>query len=505
MDYATFILLLSLLSTFIYTITISGHRNSRLPPGPYPFPIIGNLLKLGDKPHHSFATLSKRYGPLMSLKLGNRTTIANFPTVVSSPNIAKEFFQTHDREFSSRSVPATGQFVDHHKYSMVWLPVGKQWRRLRRISKEYLFSLQCLDGSEGLRAEKMQELVNHVNQCCAHEKEVHISAIAFTTTLNILSNFIFSTDFAQYVTSSQEFMEVVSALMDAAAKPNLADFFPILKSLDLQGLLRRSNVGMAMGRVWDGIIDQRLQTRSSSSSYDNDITLSTNNDVLDLLLNLQMKDKCEFSRNDMRNLFLELIQHQTHSNGQWSSFFVTQKNETRSEVVEHMRNIIETYKNRISLDSHIYLQAVIKETLRLHPPAPLLVPHQAIQDVEFQGFVIPKNAEILCNVWGMGRDPDVWRDPELFIPERFLNVGIEYKGQDFNLIPFGAGRRICPGLNIAHRILHTMLGSLIHKFDRKFKGNMRPQDMDMEEKFGIVLQRKVPLMVIPTKLYLYLF
>lgn len=151
MDYPTFFHIFSSLLTIIYAlITISGRHNSRLPPGPYPFPVIGNLLKLSDKPHQSLATLSKRYGPLMSLKLGSKTTI-----VLSSPDIAKEFFHTHDISFSSRSVPDTVRAADHHKFSMVWLPAGDQWRKLRKITKEYMFSVQQLDASELLRQEKV--------------------------------------------------------------------------------------------------------------------------------------------------------------------------------------------------------------------------------------------------------------------------------------------------------------------------------------------------------------
>lgn len=151
MDYPTFFHIFSSLLTIIYAlITISGRHNSRLPPGPYPFPVIGNLLKLSDKPHQSLATLSKRYGPLMSLKLGSRTTI-----VVSSPDIAKEFFHTHDISFSGRTVPDTARIVDHDKYSIAWLPTGEQWRKLRRIGREYLFSVQRLDDSQLLRGEKV--------------------------------------------------------------------------------------------------------------------------------------------------------------------------------------------------------------------------------------------------------------------------------------------------------------------------------------------------------------
>ncbi|KAI3708129.1 hypothetical protein L2E82_37209 [Cichorium intybus] len=275
----------------IYALTIYGRRNSRLPPGPYPFPIIGSLLKLGDKPHRSLASLSKRYGPLMSLKLGSRTTI-----VVSSPDIAKEFFHTHDISFSGRTIPEFVRIVDHDKYSVAWLPTGDQWRRLRRITREYLLSVQRLDDSKLLRQAKVQELLDHVDRCCTNKMAVNIGAVAFTTMLNILSKYMFSVDFGQYDNVlSQEFKEVVIALVELAGRLNLADFFPILKPFDPQGLVRRGNVyGKKFMTIIDEIIDQRLQSRSSSS---------INNDVLDSLLDAMNKDVSPFTRDEMRHLF----------------------------------------------------------------------------------------------------------------------------------------------------------------------------------------------------------
>ncbi|KAI3681658.1 hypothetical protein L6452_36460 [Arctium lappa] len=499
--YTTFFFFLSFLITFIYALTISSQRNSRLPPGPYPFPIIGNLLEVGNKPHRSLAILSKRYRPLMSLILGTKTTI-----VVSSPDMAKEFFHTNDQSFSGRSITEAIRAVDHYKFSLVWSPVGDQWRRLRRITKEYLFSMQCLDASELLRRDKVRELLDHVNRCSTDEKAVNIGATTFTTILNILSMLIFSLDFSQYDSvSSQEFKDTIWALMEYGGKANLADFFPILKPLDPQCIVRRGSVHMKkLLSIFDKLIDQRLQTKLSSSSYNG--VSSTGNDVLNLLLNLKHKDESEFSQNHLGHLFVDLFvagTDTTSSTVEWAMAELIRNPDkmatARSELVKLMQ-----YKNRSIEERDItqlpYLRAVIKETFRLHPPAPFLVPHEAIHDVEVYGFVVPKNAQILCNVCAKGRDPNIWSDPEKFMPERFLEVEIDYKGQYFDLIPFGTGRRICPGLNIAHRMLHMTLGSLIHKFDWKLEGDMRAEDMDMEEKFGITLQKNVPLMAIPIKL-----
>lgn len=143
-----------------------------------------------------------------------------------------------------------------------------------------------------------------------------------------------------------------------------------------------------------------------------------------------------------------------------------------------------------------YLQAVVKETFRLHPPTPLLLPHKVETPVNISGFELPKNTQVMVNVWAICRDPALWPNPTRFEPERFLGVEIDYKGTDFELIPFGAGRRICPGLPLGHRVVHLILGSLIHSFDWKL-ANETPETIDMSEKLGFTLQKVKPLHAIP--------
>lgn len=144
-----------------------------------------------------------------------------------------------------------------------------------------------------------------------------------------------------------------------------------------------------------------------------------------------------------------------------------------------------------------YLQAIIKETLRLHPPTVFLLPRKADTDVELNGYLVPKNAQVLVNLWAIGRDPKVWENPEVFLPERFLNSEIDVKGRDFELLPFGAGRRICPGLTLAYRMLNLMLATLVNNYDWKLEDGMNPENLDMDEKFGITLQKVNPLRAIP--------
>ena len=147
-----------------------------------------------------------------------------------------------------------------------------------------------------------------------------------------------------------------------------------------------------------------------------------------------------------------------------------------------------------------YLQAIIKETLRLHPPVPFLLPRKAERDVDIGGYTIPKDAQVMVNVWTISRDPTLWENPTLFSPERFIGSDIDVKGRNFELAPFGAGRRICPGLLLANRMLLLMLGSLINSFDWKLEDGVKLEDIDMTEKFGITLQKAQPLRVVPMKI-----
>jgi len=144
-----------------------------------------------------------------------------------------------------------------------------------------------------------------------------------------------------------------------------------------------------------------------------------------------------------------------------------------------------------------YIQAIVKETMRLHPAAPFLVPHKAMTNVELCSYWVPKNAQVWVNVWSIGRDPNVWPDSESFTPERFLESEIDIKGRDFELMPFGTGRRICPGMPLAYRMLHLMLATFLHSFNWKLDYGLNPEDVDMEEKFGITLAKVQPLQAIP--------
>jgi cytochrome P450 len=190
----------------------------------------------------------------------------------------------------------------------------------------------------------------------------------------------------------------------------------------------------------------------------------------------------------------------TSATVEWAMAELLQNPKKLKKARKELQQVINKDEDPKDLDINKlpYLQAVVKETLRLHPSTPILV-HKSISDVDLCGFRVPKDTQVLVNVWSMGRDSSIWTDPNVFLPERFLECGEVFRGEDFGFIPFGAGRRMCPGVPFAHRVVHTMLATLLYHFDWKLPNGEKIEDMDMTEKFGITLHKVKHLMIIPIK------
>ncbi|KAL5990692.1 hypothetical protein ACLOJK_011595 [Asimina triloba] len=183
---------------------------------------------------------------------------------------------------------------------------------------------------------------------------------------------------------------------------------------------------------------------------------------------------------------------------------------TLSELLKHprvMKKVQEEMQRVVGMDRAIeesdlanldYLNMVVKESMRLHPVAPLLIPHESMEDCTIYGFQIPKKSRIIVSAWAIGRDPNAWPNPEEFYPERFIDLKIDVKGQDFQLIPFGSGRRGCAGIQLGLTVVRLVVAQLMHCFDWQLPDGMSATDLDMIEKFGIVTPRLNDLWAIPS-------
>uniref|UniRef100_A0A0E0KYM1 Cytochrome P450 n=1 Tax=Oryza punctata TaxID=4537 RepID=A0A0E0KYM1_ORYPU len=492
------ILLVSFLSFLRHLLVANSGRN--LPPGPRPLPLIGNILDLdGAQPHRSMARLAERHGPLMTLRLGGAVTI-----VASSVDAARDVLQRHDAALSARSAPDIVRACAHDRFSMAWLPPSSpRWRALRKVCSAELFAPRLL-GSQPqrhLRREKARRLVSHVARLAAAARvggRVDVRRVVLTTLLNMLSSTVFSADLADLDNhGGSEFGDKLAEFASSVGVPNMSDYFPVVAPLDPQRLRRRlARVLSRLHAEFDEQIERRMRERAAGAP--------PKNDFLDVLLDYRStEDGREFDRQTLRSLLTDLFTAAGDTNAITIERAMTELLRNPSSMAiarEELTQVIGTKPDLEESDiSQLkYLKAVVKETLRLHPPVPFLLPRQAEKSIEIGGYTVPKGAKVLVNVWAIGHDNVVWLDPDKFMPERFLQSEVDFRGRHFELTPFGSGRRICPGLPLADHMVHLTLASLLHWFEWRLPPEVEKNGVDMAEKLGVILQLVTPLQAIAT-------
>ncbi|KAJ9545963.1 hypothetical protein OSB04_025670 [Centaurea solstitialis] len=463
-------------------------RSSKnLPPGPQPWPIIGNIHQIGENPHVSIAVFAQQYGPLISLRLGTRLLV-----VASSPEAALGILKTQDRLLSSRSIPNA---FDHSfaPFYLVWsADCGEHWKSLRTLCRNEMFAVKALEAQSSMRQEKLGQMLGFLHG--KKRQVVNIGDVVFTTIFNTLSNVFFAKDFLDFEDehgTAGGLKEKLFTLLQDGMRPNISDFFPVFKRFDLQGL-RKGNLKYIreVFSFWEHIVDERRAQLNSST------------------MEMAEKEKCfldrllenGFSNDQISICAMELFiggTDTTTSTIEWAMAELLRNKEAMSKVQEELKcNSNSKIISESVLSKLPYLNACIKETLRLHPPVPFLIPRRAFETCEVMNYTIPQNTQIFINVWAIGRDPKVWEDPLSFKPERFLGLNLDFKGQDFELIPFGAGRRMCPGLPSGIKSVQSILASLIHQFEWVLPDDEDPAKLDMKEKFGVTLQKEKPLQLI---------
>lgn len=483
-----FHILLPFLLIFIlkHFTTFFSFKASSLPPGPHPWPFLGNILHMGKKPHITLSSFAQSYGPLISLRLGTQILV-----VGSSVDAAIEILKNHDRILSARHVPraAPVKKPEVNSLSLGWtFECSSRWKYLRTICRTELFSGKAIESQACLRERKVMEMVAFLGTM--EGMVVKVGEVVFATSYNMLSNVLLSRDFIVLGDESVDggMKGLVRTIVEVISAPNLADFYPILDGLDLQGLNKKSNESSKkMFSMWEGTVKERRERNGC---------VSTEQDFLDILI------ENGFTDDQINQLYIELFAAGTDTSSstiEWAMAELIKNPESMKKVREELAREI-TNKDALkesNLPQLLYLQACVKETLRLHPPAPFLLPHRALVSCEMMNYTIPKNSQVLVNVWAIGRDPANWKEPLLFKPERFLTTTLDFKGNNFEFLPFGAGRRICPGIPMAAKQVPLVLASLIHFFDWSLPHGNDPKELNMSEKFGVTLQKEQPLLLIP--------
>uniref|UniRef100_A0AAU8HQ35 Flavonoid 3'-hydroxylase n=1 Tax=Silybum marianum TaxID=92921 RepID=A0AAU8HQ35_SILMA len=495
MSIIPLLLYASITGLLVYALlNLRSPRSNRLPPGPTPWPIIGNLPHLGRISHHALAAMATKYGPLMHLRLG----VVDVVVAASAP-VAEQFLKVHDANFASRPPNSGGKHIAYDYQDLVFAPYGPKWRRLRKICSVHRFSNKALDDFRHVRQEEVAILAGGLAGAGG-------SAVALGQLLNVcITNALARVMLGRRVFSdgdrkADELKDMVVELMVLGGEFNIGDFIPAIDWLDLQSVTKRMK---KLHLRFDSFLNTILEDHKNGGDV-----ISGDVDLLSTLISL--KDDGEggkLSDIEIKALLLNLFVAGTDTSSstvEWAMAELIRHPQLLKQAQEEMDTVVgqDRLVSELDLSRLTFLEAIVKETFRLHPSTPLSLPRIASESCEVNGYYIPKGSTLLVNVWAIARDPKMWTDPLEFRPTRFLPRGekpnANVKGNDFEIIPFGAGRRICAGLSLGLRMVQLLTATLVHAFDWKLANGLDPKNLNMEEAHGLTLKRAAPLMVHPT-------
>ncbi|KAK7257987.1 hypothetical protein RIF29_32353 [Crotalaria pallida] len=504
-DVSTIVFLLLTLIAFIAFFLLPLRRKLSFPPGPKGLPIIGNLLMMDQLTHRGLAQLAKRYGPLCHLQMGSLHIVA-----VSTPDMAREVLQTQDGAFSNRPANVAISYLSYDRADMAFANCGPFWRQMRKLCVIKLFSRRRAESWASVRDEvekTVQTVAKNVGS------PINFGEAVFSLTRRITFKAAFGSSLDD---GEEEFMGILQEFSKLFGAFNIADFFPWLGWLQNGDFNKRmANARKALDVFIDKIIDEHVAKRKN---------------------NMEKKKEEDDVDTDMVDELMVFLKegedaHNTHSDNSQSALKLNRDNikalimdvmfggtETVASAIEWamaelMKNPLELLKvqqeladvvgldrkfNESDLEKLTYLKCVVKETLRLHPPIPVFL-HEAAENIVLADYSIPKGARVMVNAWTIGRHKSAWDDPETFNPSRFLNDGIpDFKGSNFEFIPFGSGRRSCPGMQLGLYGVDMTLAHLLHCFNWELPNGMKPSELDMSDVYGLSTPKAIRLVVVPS-------
>ncbi|KAM7265536.1 hypothetical protein ACFE04_003219 [Oxalis oulophora] len=478
------------MDNYLVNLVISSQlfplRRKNLPPSPLSLPILGHLHLVKPPLHRFLHSLSLKHGPIFSLRLGSRLVF-----VVSSPSIAKECFSTeNDVVLANRP-----DFISLSKHltnfsTVATAPYGDHWRNLRRILAVEVLSSSRLNMSFEIRKDEIDRLLIKLARVSSNgfakvELKSLFQELAFNIILRIIAGKRYYGEDVSDEEQAESFRKIIKELISYAGASNLNDFLPIMNWID-GGAHEKRVIELCknVNAILLGLIEEHRTKKDGNG-------IESFNTMVDHLLSFQESQPDYYNDQTIKGLMQVIIFAATDTTSvtlEWAM----------SCLLNH-KNILNKLKSEINLevgDGKLldesdtaklpYLQNVISETLRLYPPAPLLSPHFSSDECKIGGYDMPPKTMLLVNAWSIHRDPSSWKDAESFRPERFENV----KTEDHMFLPFGMGRRSCPGVSLANRVMRLTLGLLIQCFEWERIGD---EEIDMTEDRGITIPKLVPL------------
>ncbi|KAK5844840.1 Cytochrome P450 [Gossypium arboreum] len=489
------ILLTILFFSFIITRlvkTLKAKKPSpRLPPGPWKLPLIGNIHQLVavSLPHFTLRNLALNHGPLMHLQLGEVSTV-----VISSPEFAEEAMRKNDIIFASRSYQLAPSIISYDCTNIVFSPYGSYWRHLPKICVTELLSAQRVRSFRRVREEMVSNLIKTISS--SQGSPINLSDQIFSLTYRITAAMAFGSKCSE----EEKFKSIITKVAELSTGLTLADFFPSIKAVEVVSGIKPKleKLHGEADRILENIISEHKERRVEGNGSGED-----EKDIVDMLLNLQQHGNLDFplSSNNIKSVILDMFAAGSETSSisvEWAMSQLLKNPSLMEKATAEVRQVFNGngYVDEAQFGELKFLKLVIKETLRLHNPVPL-IPRECRENCKLGGYDIPANTKVLINSWAIARDSRYWSEPESFNPERFLDSSLDYKGTDFQYIPFGAGRRICPGITFGLANVEQQLAQLVYHFDWKLPNGMKCEDLDMTSGPGLTIRRKHDLFVIP--------
>ncbi|XP_020223955.1 isoflavone 3'-hydroxylase-like [Cajanus cajan] len=490
-EMALFLFYTFLSLAFIFTLLkillqTQSRRFRNLPPGPPTLPIIGNLHHLKPPNHHAFAVLSQTYGDVISLRFGRRLVV-----VLSSLSVVQQCFAANDVVLANRPRFLVGKYVSYDYTTLGSTSYGHHWRNLRRIATVDVLSTHRLNSFVGVRRDEIRRLVMKLGQdaTCREgegfakvELRWRLTEMTFNNMMRMITGrrcYGQDCDVKEAETARQ-FREVITEMVSLSGANNKGDFLPLLRLFDFEDLEKRLK---RIAERADAFLHSLIEEHRSGKhgSVDN---------MIDHLLKLCQLQPEYYSDHIIKGLIQAMLLAGTDTPALTIEWVMSELL-NNPEVLKKAKDEINTHigKDRLVEEQDLpklsYLQNIISETFRLHPLAPLLLPHESSEDCTIGGYHIPRGTIVLTNAWLIHRDPILWSDPTSFKPERF-----EREGEVSKLITFGLGRRACPGLGLAQRMVGFTVALLIQCFEWNRESE---QKIDMVEDKGLSMAKLIPL------------
>nr|AYK02684.1 coumarate 3-hydroxylase [Catalpa fargesii] len=489
------LIILSFLTIFI-AYKLFQRLRFKLPPGPRPLSIVGNLYDLKPVLVRCFTEWSQVYGPIFSVYLGSHLSV-----VVNSAELAKEVLKDNDQQLANRN--RTRQIAKFSKNGMdlIWSDYGPHYVKVRKLCTLELFSMKRLDALRPIREDEVTAMVESIFKDCIKPENKgkalvlreYLGMMAFLHITRLTFGKRFMDSNGVIDGQGEELKGILNNGIKLGTKKSFAEFLPWLRFL-----FKAENQALA---EHDARADSFTKKIMEEHTLARKKTGNTKSHFVDALLTLQKE--YDLSEDTVIGLLWDMISagmDTTTITVEWAMAEMVRNPRVQQKVQEELDRVVGT--NRIMTEADIpnlpYLQRVTKECFRMHPPTPLMLPHKANTNVKIGGYDIPKGATVSVNAWALARDPAVWKNPLEFRPERFQEEDIDMKGTDYRLLPFGSGRRICPGAQLAIYLVTSMLGHMLHHFTWTPPEGVKPEDMDMMEQPGTVTYMRTPLQAVPT-------